>query len=81
MDDEVFTQVRAVMARVFGVDPSRIVDATRAEDIDGWDSLMHLIVLTGIERRLRVKLPMEKAYAAQNVGALVSLARECLPQE
>ncbi len=81
MEDKVFAQVRAVMARVFDVDASRITDETRAADIEGWDSLTHLIVLTGIERRLAVKLPMEEAYAAQNVGALVSLVRGCLPQD
>ena len=81
MEDRVSAQVRAVMTRVFDVEPSRISDETRAADIDGWDSLTHLIVLTGIERRLGVKLPMEEAYAAQNVGALIGLVRRCLPEE
>lgn len=80
MDDRVFAQVRAVMTRVFDVEPSRISEATRADDIEAWDSLTHLVVLTGIERRLGVKLPMDEAYAAQNVGALVNLVRRCLSE-
>jgi acyl carrier protein len=71
--EEVFQQAREVMARTFGVPPESIVETTRADDVEGWDSLSHLIVLTGIERRLNVKLPLTEAYAAQNVGALVDL--------
>ena len=71
--DEVFAQIRQIMARVFDCDPAQITDATKADDIAGWDSLTHLILLTGIEKRFDLSLPTEDAYAAQDVGQLVDL--------
>ena len=79
--DHVFQQAREVMARTFGVEPQSIVEATRADDVEGWDSLSHLVVLTGIERRLKIKLPLTEAYAAQDVGALVDLATRIAIQQ
>jgi acyl carrier protein len=71
--DEVFDRARQVMAHIFGAAPEAIVETTRAADIEGWDSLSHLIMLTGIEKRFDVTLPTIEAYAAQDVGALVDL--------
>lgn len=79
--DQVFSEVRGVLAHVFAVDPDTIVAATRAENVEGWDSLSHLIVITGIERQLNVRLPPTDAYAAQNVGALVELAHRMAQEQ
>jgi acyl carrier protein len=79
--EQIFEQVRQVMARTFGVNEEVIVSATRAEEIERWDSLTHLIVLTGIERRMNVKLPTDEAYAAQNVGELVALVKRTLDKQ
>jgi acyl carrier protein len=70
---EVFERARQLMAHIFDVPPDAIVETTRADDIEGWDSLSHLILLTGIEKRFDVTLPTLEAHAAQNVGALVDL--------
>jgi acyl carrier protein len=78
---EIFERARTVMARVFNVPADTIGETTRAADVKGWDSLTHLIVLTGIEKRFDVDLPMERAHAAQNVGELVTLIDDTLRNE
>jgi acyl carrier protein len=70
---EVFERARQVMAHILGIAPEAIREATRADDVEGWDSLSHLILLTGIEKRFDVRLPTLEAHAAQDVGALVDL--------
>ena len=64
------------MARVFDVAPESISETMNASDVDGWDSLSHLIVLTALEKAFDVELPMERAHAAQDVGALVTIISE-----
>jgi acyl carrier protein len=73
-------QVREVLCSTFGIKPESIFDSTQARDVEGWDSLSHLVVLTGIEKRLRVKLPLTEAYEAENVGALVDLVTRVAEQ-
>jgi acyl carrier protein len=72
--------VREVLCSTFGVKPESIFDSTKAGDVEGWDSLSHLVVLTGIEKRVRVKLPLTEAYEAEDVGALVELVTRVAEQ-
>lgn len=72
----VFEQARQVMGRMFNVPPDTITEATRAVDVKGWDSLSHLILLTGLEKKFDVELPAGRAHAAQDVGELVALIQE-----
>lgn len=74
--DEVFERVSQVIARVFKVEARQITDTTRAADVPGWDSLNHLILLTGLEKKFDIELPMKEAYVAQNVGELVALVQK-----
>ena len=75
---EVFGGARKVMARVFNVEPALFSDETQAIDVVGWDSLSHLILISGLEKQFDVELPLDKAHAAQNVGELVDLIYTCL---
>lgn len=54
-------------------DPSQIVDATRASDVAGWDSLAHVRIVLGIEMELDITLPNDETYEAESVGELVDL--------
>jgi acyl carrier protein len=72
--EEALFHAREVLRSTFGVKPEDIRETTRAKDVQGWDSLSHLVVLIGIEKRLKVKLPLSEAYDAENVGALIDLA-------
>jgi len=75
---DILDRARQVMGRVFNVPPDSITEATRAVDVKGWDSLSHLIVLTGIEKKFDLDLPMGRAHAAQNVGDLVTIIQDTL---
>jgi len=78
--DVVFGQVCAVLARTFAIDAANIEPGTSADMVEGWDSLTHLILLTGIERRLNITLPREAAYGARTAGDLSAICRETLGQ-
>ena len=62
--------VRRVLAETFGVDPASIGHATVAEDVDGWDSLQHTILMVRLARALGVNVP-EQVAEARTVGELI----------
>jgi len=70
---EVFADAVKVMARIFKAGPEQFSDTTKASDISGWDSLSHLILISGLEKQFDVELPLDAAHQAQNVGELVDL--------
>lgn len=69
----VAARVGVVMQDIFGVAPETISDATTARDVPGWDSLSHLIFISGLEREFDIRLPMQDSMAAPNIGALIDL--------
>ncbi len=62
------TQIEAVIRKVFK-DDSLIIDAqTSADDIDGWDSLTHLQIITEIEKHFSVKFTLSELLDVNTVG-------------
>ncbi|MGB8264805.1 MAG: acyl carrier protein [Candidatus Velthaea sp.] len=66
--------IDAVVSTFRVKDPAPIGAATTAQDVDGWDSLSHTMLLMKIEELLGCELPLERVYSAENVGDLIAIA-------
>ncbi len=62
--------MREVVAQVLGVEASSLTDESSPETIDQWDSLNHLRLITAIETRFGLVLPMAAVLEIQNLGSL-----------
>ena len=71
--EEVGAEVRAIVARSFGIDAATVSAATTAEDVDGWNSLAHATLVMRLERIFNVDLDRSAAFGAQDLGALSDL--------
>lgn len=69
--DEVLLRFKEVFCKLFDVDESQIDDETTASDIEGWDSLKHIVLISEIEKEFKVKLSMKDVVVANNVGDMV----------
>lgn len=71
------TDLQDVFRQVFGDDEIVLRDTTTADDIDGWDSMMHINLIIAIEKRFGVKFATAEISRMkgedQNVGTLVQL--------
>ena len=65
--------VLEVIGVTFRCPASSLSRATVAEDIDGWDSLSHAVLIMRIEQHFRVRLDAGAAFDVDNVGALIDL--------
>jgi acyl carrier protein len=76
------TELQDVFRQVFGDDQIVLRDATTADDIDGWDSMMHINLIIAIEKRFGVKFATAEISRMkgedQNVGTLVQLLEQKL---
>lgn len=74
---EVRERVQDVFRDVFGDDELVLRDEMTADDIDGWDSLMHINLVIALERHFGVKLATAEISRlkaeGQNVGTLIGL--------
>jgi acyl carrier protein len=62
--------VITTIAETFSADPKSIERQTIADDIDGWDSLGHSVLLARLARRLAISIGEDDA-AAESVGELI----------
>jgi acyl carrier protein len=70
-------EVTAVVRDVFGDDEIALTESTAADDVEGWDSLMHLNLIIALEKRFGIRFSTaEIAHLkedGQNVGSLLQL--------
>jgi len=74
MDDTAAAdRIVETIAETFGADPARITRATVADDVDGWDSLGHSILMVRLSRRLGTEIDAWTASESRSVGHLIDL--------
>ena len=70
-------EVTAVFRDVFGDDEMVLTESSTANDVDGWDSLMHLNLIIALEERFGVRFSTadisDLKDDGQNVGSLLQL--------
>lgn len=49
---------------------------TTAADIEGWDSLTHITLISEVEDAFGIKFSMKQILGMQNVGEMVDIIRE-----
>lgn len=70
--------VREVAAEILGVAASSLTDESSPETIDQWDSLNHLQLITAIEQRFDLTLPMAAVMEVQDMGSLSRIVQSHL---
>jgi len=75
-------EVQSVFRDVFGDDQLELTESTTADDVDGWDSVVHLNLIVALEKRFRIKFATAEISRLKNdgsnVGTLFDLLRRKL---
>lgn len=73
---EIFARLNKVFQEVFD-DPSiRLTPQTTADDIDDWDSLEHITLISAVEREFHMKFKMKEISSMKNVGEMAGIIQE-----
>ena len=75
MSDSTLIRIGRVIRDTFGDEEVVVTRETVAEDVAGWDSLSHTILMLALEDEFGVTLPPSTQGFA-NVGALVDVVTE-----
>ena len=71
--EEIFDRLNAVFREVFDDDRILVTPNTTAADIDDWDSLNHITLISAVEDEFRVRFTMGEVSTMKNVGEMASL--------
>lgn len=74
--EEIFKQLNEVFCEVFDDESIKISDKTTANDIEDWDSLMHITLILAVEEQFDIKFEMKDIVSMKNVGEMVDIIEE-----
>lgn len=78
MREQIVKEVTEIFREVFDDEEIRLTNETTAEDIEDWDSLMHITLITAIEEHFHIRFKLKEVTGLQNVGATIDLIEEKL---
>ena len=74
-EQEIFERLDEVFQDVFADDRIHVNASTTADDIEDWDSLMHITLISAVESEFGVHFTMGEVSTMKNVGEMVSLIK------
>jgi acyl carrier protein len=70
---DLLPKLQPIFRDVFERDDLVISRASDAASVSGWDSLIHLHLITAIEREFRIKFILSELKSLRNVGEMIDL--------
>jgi len=73
---EIFIEVQGIFRDIFDDDNLVIQNNTNADDIEEWDSLNHINLISVIEKEFKIKFALGELASLKDVGALIDMILE-----
>ncbi len=70
---EVYDKLTVIFRDIFDDDTIEINNETSAVDIEDWDSLEHINLISAIEKKFKMRFNMKQVSTMKNVGEMVSI--------
>ena len=74
--EEVFNGVQDIFRDIFDENELIISDTTSSDEIEDWDSLNHINLVSAIEKEFKIKFSLGELMTLKDVGAMVDLMLE-----
>lgn len=76
--EEILEKVNEIFWDVFDDESIVVTEETTAEDIDDWDSLTHITLITEIENEFDFKFGMKDVLGMKNVGEMLDIIEKAI---
>lgn len=78
-EQQLLRSIESVIQEVFQDENLRVSETTRASDVEGWDSLAHMMLILAIEKKFNIKFKLSHLQDIQQVGDLVQMVKKLAP--
>jgi len=75
---EIVEKLTEIFREVFGDKNIVINDEMTAADVENWDSLTHMLMITKVEDELNIKFKLKELNRLKKVGDLISIVENKL---
>ena len=71
--EEILEKINDIFHDVFEDDSIVVVEETTADDVEDWDSLMHITLISEVESAFGFKFQMKDVVGMKNVGEMIDI--------
>jgi|TARA_B110001469_G_C9635587_1_gene318648 acyl carrier protein len=76
--DELLNRIQGIFRDIFDENDMVIENNTSSDDVEEWDSLNHINLVSAIEKEFKIKFALGELIALKDVGGMVDLMVEKL---
>lgn len=69
-ENNILKEVNSIFVNVLDDDSIRLKESTTTEDVEAWDSLNHIHIITAIEKHYKIRFELNELLNFANVGDL-----------
>jgi len=70
---EISNRVQKILLKILKHNRFEMRDDLTATDVEGWDSLSHMLIITEIETDFGIKFKLKELNKLKNMGTLIEL--------
>ncbi len=70
--EEILSKVKEAFVSVLEHDNFQLANETTADDVDGWESITHMMIITEVEKTFNIKFKLMDLMNMNNVGDLLN---------
>ena len=74
--DKIYERLNTLFRDFFDDDEIEVEADTTADDIDDWDSLNHITLMSAVENEFGVKFTMGEVSGMENVGEMAEIIQK-----
>ena len=71
--EEIFNKVQDIFRDIFDEDDLIIEESSSSDDIEDWDSLNHINLVSAIEKEFKIRFALGELKSLKDVGAMIDL--------
>lgn len=75
-DNEIIARLNSVFREVFDDPHLSVTRKTTSQDVPGWDSLSHLLLIQAVEDEFDFSFEMKDILSMADVGAMIDIIKE-----
>lgn len=78
--EEIVSKVKESFVKVLEHENFELTDDTTANDVDGWESITHMMIISEVEKSFGIKFKLMDLMNMNNVGDLIKAIQSELQQ-
>jgi len=77
--DDILKKIKPIFIKVLEHHNFELTDTTTTEDVDGWGSLTHMVIIDEIEKDFDINFKILELMGMDNIGDLINSIKSNLP--